>query len=89
MGARDGGTSLSLKEPFHYLLLERDVQETDLGLATCCQARALPSNPADKRAFHERGTMSTPQLAREKKKEPKEDYYLQQLPLGAPLKWSR
>lgn len=32
--------------------------------------------------------MSTLQLAREKKKEPKEDYYLQQLPLGAPLKWA-
>lgn len=55
MRAKEGGTSLSLKEPFHYLLLERDAQETDPGLITCCQSRALPSNPADKRAFHERG----------------------------------
>lgn len=59
MGAREGGTSLLLKEPFHYLLLERDVQETDPGLATCCQAQALPSNPADKRAFHERGDVNS------------------------------
>lgn len=43
--------------------------------------------PSQQKSLSLEGTMSTPQLAGEKKKEQKEDYYLQQLPLGAPLKW--
>lgn len=51
MGAKEGGTSLSLKESFHYLPPERDVQETARGSKPAAKPGLCPATRLTKDPF--------------------------------------
>lgn len=51
MGAKEGGTSLSLKESFHYLPPERDVQETARGSKPAAKPGLCPATRLTKEPF--------------------------------------